>query len=111
MSSFNVSDYISYILSNNENMSSGKGPTLLKTTLLPGRNGVTVVASLPTKQSRDVTANIPKVHYWLVTWQMTSRNVKCPDVNDEHRLTVDSVSVIKQLFQGYLGNSQNIVSR
>ena len=40
-------------------MSSGKGPTLIKTTLLPGQNGVTVVASLPTNQSRDVTANIP----------------------------------------------------
>ena len=59
MSSFNVSEYVSYILINNENTSSGKGPTLIKTTLLPGQNGVTVVASLPTNQSRDVTANIP----------------------------------------------------
>ena len=44
---------------NNENMSSGKGLTLVKTTLLPGQERVTVVASLPTNQSRDVTANIP----------------------------------------------------
>ena len=44
---------------NNENMSSGKGLTLVKTTLLPGQERVTVVASLPTNQSCDVTANIP----------------------------------------------------
>ena len=43
----------------NENMSSGKGRTLVKTTLLPGQERVTVVASLPTNQSCDVTANIP----------------------------------------------------
>ena len=40
-------------------MSSGKGLTLVKITLLPGHNGVTAVASLPTNQSCDVTANIP----------------------------------------------------
>ena len=44
---------------NNENMSSGKGLTLVKTTLLPGQERVTVVASLSTNQSCDVTANIP----------------------------------------------------
>ena len=44
---------------NNENMSSGKGLTLVKTTLLSGQERVTVVASLPTNQSCDVTANIP----------------------------------------------------
>ena len=44
---------------NNENMSSGKGLTLVKTTLLPGQERVTVVASLPTSPSCDVTANIP----------------------------------------------------
>ena len=53
----------SYILINNENMSSGHmkhgNRPLVKTTLLPGRNGVTVVASLPTNPSCDVTANIP----------------------------------------------------
>ena len=43
---------------NNENMSSGKGLTLVKTTLLPGQERVTVVASLPTSPSCDVTANI-----------------------------------------------------
>ena len=47
------------ILIKNENMSSGKCPTHVKTTLLTGQSGVTVVASLPTNQSRDVTANIP----------------------------------------------------
>ena len=40
-------------------MSSGKGLTLVKTTPLPGQERVTVVASLPTNQSCDVTANIP----------------------------------------------------
>ena len=40
-------------------MSSGKGLTLVKTTLLPGHNGATAVASLPTNPSSDVTANIP----------------------------------------------------
>ena len=40
-------------------MSSGKGLTLVKTTLLPGHNGVTAVAFLPTNPSCDVTANIP----------------------------------------------------
>ena len=44
---------------NNKNMSSGKGLTLVKTTLLPGQERVTVVASLPTNPSCDVTANIP----------------------------------------------------
>ena len=34
------------------------------------------------------------VNYWQVAWQMTSRNVKCLDVNGEHRLSVDSVSEI-----------------
>ena len=40
-------------------MSSGKGLTLVKTTLLPGQEWVTVVASLPTNPSCDVTTNIP----------------------------------------------------
>ena len=40
-------------------MSSGKGLTLVKTTLLLGNNRVTAVASLPTNLSCDVTANIP----------------------------------------------------
>ena len=40
-------------------MSSGKGLTLVKTTLLPGQERVTVEASLPTNPSCDVTANIP----------------------------------------------------
>ena len=40
-------------------MTSGKGLTLVKTTLLPGQERMTVVASLPTNQSCDVTANIP----------------------------------------------------
>ena len=44
---------------NNENMSSGKGLALVKTTLLPGQERVTVVASLPTTPSGNVTANIP----------------------------------------------------
>ena len=44
---------------NNENMSSGKGRTLVKTTLLPGQERWAVVASLPTNPSCDVTANIP----------------------------------------------------
>ena len=48
-----------YILIINENTSSGKWLTLVKTTLLPGKNRVTVVASLPTNLSRDVKANIP----------------------------------------------------
>ena len=56
---FNISEYILYILINKENTSSGKGLFLVKTTLLPGQERVTVVASLPTSQSRDVTANIP----------------------------------------------------
>ena len=46
-------------LLNNENMSSGKGLALVKTTLLPGQEGVTVVAFLLTNPSCDVTANIP----------------------------------------------------
>ena len=40
-------------------MSSGKGLTHVKTTLLPGQERVTVVASLPTNLICDVTANIP----------------------------------------------------
>ena len=56
MSSFNVSKYISIY---NENKINGKLPTLVKTTLLPLQAWVTVVASLPTNPSREVTANIP----------------------------------------------------
>ena len=55
-------------------MSSGKGLTLVKTTLLLGQNGVTVVASLPTNQSCDVTTNIPigfaEVHIMMLIWWM-----------------------------------------
>ena len=59
MSSFNLSEYISYILINNENTSSGKEPTPVKSTLLPGQAQVIVVASLPTNPSRDVMLKIP----------------------------------------------------
>ena len=59
MSSFNLYEYISYILINNENTSSGKELTPVKTTLLPGLARVIVVASLPTNPSRDVTLKIP----------------------------------------------------
>ena len=65
MSSFNGYEYISCILINNENTSSGNYLTLVKTTLLTGQCGVTVVASLPTNLTRDVTANIPiSVHVY-----------------------------------------------
>ena len=59
MSSFHLSEYVSYILIINENTSSGKEPTPVKTTLLPGQARVIVVASLPTNPSRDVTLKIP----------------------------------------------------
>ena len=59
MSSLYLSEYISYILINNENTSSGKEPTPVKTTLLPGEVRVIVVASMPTNPSRDVTLKIP----------------------------------------------------
>ena len=59
MSRFNGSEFISCILINNEKMSSGNYLTLVKTMLLTGQCGVTVVASLPTSPSRDVMANIP----------------------------------------------------
>ena len=54
-----MSEYISYILINNENTSSGNWLTLIKTTLLPGQARVTVLVSLPTNPSRDVTLKIP----------------------------------------------------
>ena len=59
MSSFNISDHISNILFNDENSSSGKELTPIKTTLLPGQAQVIVVASLPTNPSCDVTLTIP----------------------------------------------------
>ena len=74
MSFFNVSEYISCILINNENTSSGKWLTFVKTTLLPGHNGVSVVASLPTNQSRDVTANIPIYAEKCKIWLTNKRN-------------------------------------
>ena len=43
-------------------MSSGKEPTSVKITLLPGQARVIVVASLPTNPSRDVTLKIPIEH-------------------------------------------------
>ena len=42
-------------------MRSGNCPTLLKTTVLTDHSGVTLMASLPTNPSRNVTANIPIV--------------------------------------------------
>ena len=66
MPSFKVVGYISYILNKQRNTSSGMWSTLVKTTLLPGHNGVTVVVSLPTIPSHDVTANIPIVYYSLL---------------------------------------------
>ena len=51
-----------------------------KTTLLSGQNGVTVVSSLPTSSSRDVTANIPIVHmykeYGIVDTSVKFRYIK-----------------------------------
>ena len=56
-----------FLLINNENMCSGKFLTLVKTTHLTGQSGVTVVASLPTNESRDVTANIPILSFLVYT--------------------------------------------
>ena len=53
-----------------------------------------IILQLLGKRATAKTIDRSIVHYWLVTWQMTSRNVKCPDVNDVHRRTVDSISVI-----------------
>ena len=47
-------------------MSSGKGQALVKTTLSPGQERVTEVASLPTNPSCDVTANIPIFLFGLI---------------------------------------------
>ena len=62
MSSFYLSGYVSYILINNENTSSGKEPTPVKATVFSGQARVIVVASLPTNPSRDVTLKIPVCH-------------------------------------------------
>ena len=51
-------EYISDIFKKNKNTSSGKELTLIKT-CLPGQLRVIVVASLPTKPSRDITLKIP----------------------------------------------------
>ena len=59
MSSFNLSEYISYILIYNKAMSSGNEPTPVKTTLLPSQVRLIVVASLPTNPRLDVTLKIP----------------------------------------------------
>ena len=59
---------------NNENMSSGKGLTLVKTTLLPGQERVTLVASLPTTPSGDVTANIPIAILDLINYEPCSNH-------------------------------------
>ena len=51
-------------------MSSGKWPTLIKTTLLRGQARVIVAASLPTNPSRDVRLKIPTV--WQVRLILTA---------------------------------------
>ena len=51
MSSFNASEYISYILNKNENTSSGKELTLIENNAFAGSVAVTVVAFLPTIQA------------------------------------------------------------
>ena len=61
MSSFDLSENISYTLISNENTSSGKESTPVKATLLPGQARVIVVASLPTNPSCDVTLKIKYV--------------------------------------------------
>ena len=80
MSPFNISEYISDILINTENMSSGKLPSLVKTTLLPGQNGTTAMAFLPTNPSRDVTANIPIDSYNLMRIIYNSQAFHKPDL-------------------------------
>ena len=55
---------------NNEKMSSGKGPTLVKTTLLPGQEQVTVVASLPTNPSCDVPIEQVRISDLLLTFSL-----------------------------------------
>ena len=103
VSYFNVSEHISYNLINNEKTSSGNWLTLIKTTLLPGQKRVTVVFSLPTSPSRDVTENIPieKLAFimfeiysiWFVTlqsfefWVFTCRDV-CKQANIDGRKIV-----------------------
>ena len=58
-------------------MSSGKGLTLVKTTLLPGQERLIVVASLPTSPSCDVTANIPIGESNSVGLTFTEKIVMC----------------------------------
>ena len=65
MSSFNLSEYISYILFNDEKMSSGKEPTPVKTTRLPDQARVIVVASLPTNPLRHVSDVMLNIHIFL----------------------------------------------
>ena len=54
----------------------------------------TIILQLLGERGTVKTIDRSIVHYWLVTWQMTSRNVKSPDVNAEYRRFVDIVSVI-----------------
>ena len=57
-------------------------------------NCYTIILQLLGERGTVKTIDRSIVHYWLVTWQMTSRNVIYPDVNYEYRRIVDSVSVI-----------------
>ena len=54
----------------------------------------TIIFQLLGERGTVKTIDRSIVNYWLVTWQMTSRNVKSPDVNDEYRHIVDNVSAI-----------------
>ena len=54
----------------------------------------TIILKLLGERGTVKTIDRSKVHYWLVKWQMTSRNVKSPDVNDKYWRIVDSVSMI-----------------
>ena len=81
-----------------DNVSSGWQSTLLPNALFKSMLHIfdcyTIILQLLGERRTVKTIDRWIVHYWLVMWQMTSRNVKSPDVNDEYRRIVDSVSLI-----------------
>ena len=54
----------------------------------------TIILQLLGKWATEKTVDRSTVHCWLITWQMASWSVKCPDVNDKHWRTVDGISLI-----------------
>ena len=63
----------------------------------------TIILQLLGKRATEKTIDRSIVRYWLVTWQMTSWNVKCPDVRAS-AYCWQYFGNLKRLFKNWMSN-------